>query len=647
MLTQISTITIYGAYLFVPGYLILSSTGFNKNRFLLSIGLSLSIIVLTLAPVYRIGGSIELWLGILHLVIAAFVVSVQLHPTLRHRRKAAKANLHPLRSQRSYGFGFIFLLVSFGLYHVIVGPYTEIPSDLWKHLARVGAESAGMADESIGRFSVGVLNSTEFSPVYVIHAVVARLLGVKPLELIAPVTLVTSGLFLGSIYWFTLVLLGRFGLRTGARVAGGLLAAALTFVTLGTASFSYIRYYAYFPTFFAFPLIYACAVILLDYLERPKNNGWLLLLIPVFLATMWLIHRQEALLAVILLAGIVFTRGVRSYLPAAGLSAKLKSRARSSTQFFLVLLALVIIYAFIAGTMAPWDHTPHVVDAGQFFSPLNGLPVDNPFFRFWDTLGFFGIGVYAWLIMRWKSLARSDFLSAGMLMPLLTNFNPLYAVLFLHFGTASGLWRTAYLMPLGIAAAILFSVTFLSKPARQITRHRITGYIFIFFLVMSLVPWHYQDRFNRTSRIPSLLPVHETSGAVLWQDLIKAVDQIQTERPVRRIITDSVTRFILYSATRSQIWWWTESEYFPKHRENYQQDFLTSDYSHSLLVINKRNGVLTNSARYAGHWPSGILEVSQNYPQDLDEFIATHPDLFELLWSAGDAKIFLMHPSKI
>ena len=290
-----------------------------------------------------------------------------------------------------------------------------------------------MTDGSIGRFSVGVLNSTEFSPVYVIHAVVARLLGVDPLELVAPVTLVTSCLFLGSIYWFTLGLLGRFGLRNGAQVAGSLLAAVLTFATLGTASFSYVRYYAYFPTIFAFPLIYATAAILLDFLERPRINGWQLLLIPVFLVTMWLIHRQEVLLTLILMGSIVFVRGIRSYVLPVETSTTLKRRARSSLQFCLALLTFVTIYAFTTRTMARWG-PPHVVDLGQFLPVLTGLPIDNPFFRFWDTLGYFGLGVYAWFLLRWKIVVRSDFLTAGMLVPLLTNLNPLYAVLFLHFG---------------------------------------------------------------------------------------------------------------------------------------------------------------------------------------------------------------------
>lgn len=645
LINNITTALIYGLYLFLPGYIVLSCAGTQRHKFLLSIGISISIVVLTLVPIYWIGGGISLWLGILHLVIAAVIGGVRLFPTLYPNQKMGKVILSPLVPKRLYGLGFIFLLVSFGIYHVIVGPYTEIPSDFWKHLARVGVESSVIVDGILGNSSTSTISKLGSSPIYIIHAIVAYLLGINPLELVAPVTLVTSCLFLGSIYWFTLGLLGRFGLGNGAQVAGGLLAAVLTFATLGTASFSYVRYYAYFPTIFAFPLIYATVVILLDFLGRPRNNGWQLLLIPVFLATMWLIHRQEVLLTLILMGSIVFVRGIRSYVLAVGMSTTLKRRARSSLQFCLALLTFVTIYAFTTRTMAPWG-PPHVVDLGQFLPVLTGLPIDNPFFRFWDTLGYFGLGVYAWFLLRWKIVVRSDFLTAGMLVPLLTNLNPLYAVLFLHFGPATGLWRTAYLMPLGITAAILLTVTFLSKSARQTSGQKIKAYIIVFFLVMSLIPWHYQGRFNRTSRVPSMLSVHETSGAGLWQDLIKAVDQIQAKREVRRIITDNVTRFVLYSATRSQVWWWPEREYFPKHRDDYQEDFLTSDFTHSLLVINKRNGVLTNSAQHAGHWPPDILKVSQHYPQDLDEFIATHPNLFELLWSAADVNIFLMHPSK-
>ena len=165
-------------------------------------------------------------------------------------------------------------------------------------------------------------------------------------------------------------------------------------------------------------------------------------------------------------------------------------------------------------------------------------------------------------------------------------------------------------------------------------------------LVLSQLPLNYQDTHNRTSKIHSLMAVDQQSGAKLWGDLIASIEDIQNNYPIRRIVTDQMTRFVLYTATRGQIYWWQEYEYFPKHRDDYQEDFLTSDFSDSLLVINKRNGTMTNSARYAGHWPPNVLNVAQYYPQDLDLFIAKHPEHFDLLWSNDNSKVFLMQPTK-
>jgi hypothetical protein len=168
--------------------------------------------------------------------------------------------------------------------------------------------------------------------------------------------------------------------------------------------------------------------------------------------------------------------------------------------------------------------------------------------------------------------------------------------------------------------------------------------VFASLLIASLLPWGSQGQFNRTSRLPSLSSVNHASGANLWRDLIDAVNHIQDQRPIRRILTDSTTRFVLYSATRGEIWHWTDGEYFPAHRKDYKDDFLLSDYTNSLLVINRRNGAPTNSAKRAGHWSKNVLLVSEKYPDDLVKFVREHPRLFELLWTSGDIDIFLMHP---
>ena len=139
------------------------------------------------------------------------------------------------------------------------------------------------------------------------------------------------------------------------------------------------------------------------------------------------------------------------------------------------------------------------------------------------------------------------------------------------------------------------------------------------------------------------MPVNEVSGARLWADLIDTVDELQKDHKVRRIITDEITKFVLYTSTRGQIWWWTDHNYFPNYKDDYKEDFLSSDYNSSLLVINKRNGEQTLSAQYAGHWPPDILNVSRHYPNDIDAFVREHPSLFELLWSANNIWVYMMH----
>ena len=120
-------------------------------------------------------------------------------------------------------------------------------------------------------------------------------------------------------------------------------------------------------------------------------------------------------------------------------------------------------------------------------------------------------------------------------MPLFTNLNPLYASFFLRYGAPSGLWRTAYLMPLSIVAALLIVLTCSKIPTTRIRWSRTFSIAMIGLLVVSQVPIDLQGLYNRTSRIPSLQPVNNQSGAALWGDLIEAVEKIQEDRLVKRI----------------------------------------------------------------------------------------------------------------
>jgi len=641
---NLAVVGLYASYLFIPGYLLLTCWGAIRDRFLLSFALSLSLIVFSLTLCSLLNTEIIVWIIVLHVLIFLSAGSARVISQKQRRLNSLVRNEPPSENWSQETTGLILLLMVVATYHTIAGPYTEIPSDIWKHLARIGAAAGAIESNLLNDALLLPTNTLHNSSIYSIHAVVTKILEITPLDLVFPITLFTTCVFSGTLYCFSLNILENFDLSSRARVIGSLTGAILTFATLGTATFAYARYYAYFPTIFAIPLLFASATLLLDFLLRSAASAQKLLLLPVLLTTAWYIHRQEALLTVVLLFSIVFVRAIRSYLPNSNLSSRLRARAQTSGAICILLLALFLIYTFSTRTMNSWDHTPHVVDAGRFLSILHGFPIDNPTFRFWDTLGYFGLAVYGWSVLKWRIIVRSDFLTAGALLPLVTNLNPLYAVFFLHFGTASTLWRTAYLMPLGLMAATLITVTFFSERKKWTLLRRLATYATIGTLIIAIAPWNFQGYFNRTSRIPSLLSIDQTSGIGLWHDLISEVQEVQNHRYITRIITDSVTRFVLYSATRGKIYSWAMKEYFPAHKVDFKHDFRTSDFSNTLLIINKRNGVITQSAQHAGHWPSRILQVARSYPRDLERFIAQHPDNFELLWHRNRIRMYLIHP---
>ena len=250
MLDQVVAVFIYATYLFLPGYLVLSAARICNNRFLLSYGISISILTVTLLPFTLFGGNIYLWVGFLHAVIAFLVYGTHFLYKKRGLQRPANRKVRNLEWNWWPLFGFLGLLGSFSLYHLVVGPYTEIPSDFWKHLSRVGIELHSLTGGTLANWDIEGISLSVSSPIYILHAAVAHFLSTSPIELTLSATLVTSIIFLGSVYWFSFKILSGFELSIRYSVAGAILASLLTLVSFGTASFSYVRYYAYFPHYF-------------------------------------------------------------------------------------------------------------------------------------------------------------------------------------------------------------------------------------------------------------------------------------------------------------------------------------------------------------------------------------------------------------
>ena len=109
------------------------------------------------------------------------------------------------------------------------------------------------------------------------------------------------------------------------------------------------------------------------------------------------------------------------------------------------------------------------------------------------------------------------------------------------------------------------------------------------------------------------------------------------------MITDSITNYVLSSATKHG------GKGEPKERWQQRRGLFGGDYKdrllyygrdNSLLIINQRDGSLSETGKRSGHWWSDVLKVSQLYPRDLVQFVEERPDDFRKLWNNNNIVIY-------
>lgn len=626
-------------YLLLPGYLLLYALRVYRHRFLFSYSISLCLLVVTQIPIRWFGGSLVQWILLLNgAIVVLFVTGLSLSLSRKTRLAVRRRNTRITTNRY-----FVLTILLFGVYHGFVGPYTEIPSDFWKHLARVQFVLNNNGYQLLDTSNSGYrdyLFSANY--IYTLYAYLSRILNTNLLILAPTTTLVTGSIFMCTIYWFSIRIFSGYRLFSSTKALIGFLAAILTLFIFGTATFSFVRYYSFFPSIFALPLFYTSIVVFLDYLEKENVKYKTLLLLPLFFIVMLLVHRQEALFLLILVFGISTWKAVQTYSKNCPIPRNLKMRARIFSGLSISFFLLVSLYIITQSELKQWGHTPHVIDLGTYFPWLKGIPIANPSFRFWDTLTVTGVLVYLWYFAQHKKFLSNSYVFVGMLSPLFTIFNPIYSYLFLHVGNSTGLWRTAYLMPLAIVSSFLI-VTSLKIALTDGKPQRIFFPIIAASLLLSsLFPFRIPYLFNDNSKLPSLLPVENRYGRLLWFDLIDSVSSLQKKHNIRNILTDQTTHFVLYAATRGEIWPWINGNYFPKRNYDYQTDILESDFNNHLLIVNRRDGSISGSSKYSDHWEKDILIVSRYYPNDIDTFIEKYPDRFTLLWERDRIQIFLI-----
>ena len=633
--------TLYLLVLLVPGFLLLSTLQIKRNRFLLSYGTSFAILVITFTVVQLFGGTVRTWLyilGSLYLLIfaaSAFCTVLGLQPRgTRLLTALREGDLLKINRTSVDTRGFLCLIVIIVGYHLSVGPYTEIPSDFWEHLARVESRLLALQETLDQTLTLGHLSAVVHPDViYWGHGLLALQNSAPALDTSIGATLALSIVFLGSVYWFTLSLVRQdFSFSPIARCSAGILVVIFTALSLGTSTFSYFRYYAYFPAIFCFPIVFLCVQLLLEYQNVNRASILNLLTIPLFFIVLGLVHLQELLFALILVYGLILWRAAEAFFfPRTNDVSKARVHYRIAT--ICVLATPLLIWMVLRfGTLRPWGYTPHTVGLPDWIPLLGGLPVANPTFRFWDTLGFFGVLGYIIYVTSFKQFQRSGYAFVGMVSPLLTHFNPLYVYLFLHLNSSTTVWRTSYLVPLAYVVSV-FLVKKITCLMNQSSLKRLAVLsITLVLIITTLLPFQIGDYVNRLSRIPSLLPTEVGSGRLLWGDLISEVRRIKKDESAEGFVTDHVTQFVIDSAVLGRIPIRNSAHYFPKHKNEYQGDLLTSDFSGYFLILNNRGGRPSGSALNSGHWASDTLNTSRLYPARIEEFINANPQRFRMVW---------------
>ncbi len=420
-------------------------------RVAISIALSFGVAVLVMAATRAAGLHVPGFLyGLLfvYLLIVAGVVT-----TWRFRRIPS---LRPSRPVAVHAVPAL-ALGAMGAYMVWAGPYTEVPADAWWHIGRINDRLEDVAEGVLGLTpSFGAVFDKSAGYWYTLAAIFLHFTGygIEPgLDYLA---LASTLLFCAGVYAFAHYVfqdvVDNLWMRHWVAAAG-----VFFFVThFGLSVFSYVRYYAYAPTILNYIVYLGAMACVLGFIRRDEG-GWHLLAVAAVLAMVAaMVHTQEAAFIAVMSGAMVLIEAVRLYrVRAGGRGIASVSRVDRKERRIHLLLAICLVgyvsvhvWAYLAVTRHnPLTHNL-LADVKEYLPFIRNLYVLKPGNQFYQVLTVWGVLVYVLFLWRFRDFSRSPYLVAGMAIPLLTVFNPVFTDFFLRFSWPEVLWRMCYMLPL-------------------------------------------------------------------------------------------------------------------------------------------------------------------------------------------------------
>jgi|GEM_PF-5241242 len=538
-----------------------------------------------------------------------------------------------------------------GLYLHIVGPYLEVPADVFAHLEYMqGAKVDLMDGDFTSDFRIAIFSGPGNEIWYYLFAILLKYTstpyqaGVYQAGLANVLTLLTV------IYAFSTIVFQAERNRL-LRTLLALFTGLIFLLTFGTNIFAFVRYYALAPTILNLALYFAVTGVLLRYLPGKGLPLFWLNFVAIAMLIAWLIHEQEAIF--IFLIGL----GIACYAAVAGWHRRIRHSASNITvspritessleglRFPWWTLAITGLLGF--GAIAFWSHMMldrFIVTDSKLLSIQTFLPTQrdlyvlNPFRQFYETIALAGVLAYLLAIVFNRWVRKHPYLIIGLLSPLGTVFNPFFADFFLRHSSAESFWRFCYLIPVAFVLSLLLvhcsrAVLSSNRIARTISALAVAVLLIALLLPAKL------GTYSTWNRWPTLTSVRPGNGVDQWQDLI---DYIATLDVRTRLYTDPVTGYMLTGMTNAQ----SRRKKFHRFPKNEMSlDYLTPqrmrNTAGSVLIINQRDGEPSVNGGLSRHWPQQITLTSAYYSPELIEYVTSQPAMFAPLWEQDRIRIY-------
>lgn len=633
----------------LPGAALASLARLDVCRVASSIALSvvLAVFVQAVARVAGLGyaGCLVLYLGIYCVIAAMLVRNVRI--------TGIRTWLPELPSLRTAAIP-VLTLSAVGIYFVWAGPYTEVPADAWWHIGEIKQAGLGIAEGELDAIhGVTGLFAKTAAYWYTLVAMILDFTGSRLEDSLTSIPLANNLLLCGGFYSFALFVFKDIVDNRDMRHLAA--AASLLFFTahFGINVFSFIRYYEYAPVSLNYLVYLSAVACLLAFLNRPGSSYIYLATTGLLFVAAAMIHRQEVVFigimcSAILIVGVAFFVFAAVY-PEKSKRIKIPVMCNRHRLFVLSALAAVGYIALHVYTYVSMDRENPLAyrlltDIHAYVPFLQNLYILEPTHQFFEVVTTWGLLVYLVFILKFKRLAPSYYLVAGMLIPFLTVFNPVFTDLYLRFSSPPTLWRMCYMIPLPLVGGFFMmkGLRHLVKPSNPWMFAR--GMAICAALVVLIFPIQSTFFTSPYSRIPTLLPVSDGNNYTQWNDLFEFL----RGKDRSGIITDRVTGYLIDGLTKHHYRGYKFYHLYASHveRKNYDETEFggndgwkklvkSGDFTPDLpwyVVINRRDGKLSETGRISGHWPADILKVSSLYSNEFITYVESHPDVFKKIW---------------